>query len=240
MAGNKNFVEIYKDEDILVVNKAPGVPVIPGRNLKVKSLQEHLQQVYKQDIFVNHRIDRNTSGIVLFALNKEAHAYINNLFLKNKIDKIYQCICVGNLKEGQHTINKPIFIDSRSNKVSIKPNGKESISHYKGLSSKGNFHKVQVKIETGRTHQVRVHMASERLPILGDNLYNKKPFYFLKDLKKKFSVSKDKESRPIIGRQALHAYSLTLNHPVTNEDISFTAEWPKDMRAAWKILEKYG
>ncbi len=239
MAGNKAFTEIYKDDDIIVINKAPGYPVIPGRNLKLSSIVELLKAKYGENVFVNHRIDRNTSGIVLFAFNRESHAYINDLFLNNKVDKLYHCISAGKLKEGTHVIDKAIYINSRYNKVSIKPKGKKSVSIYKGIESKGEFHKIEVKIETGRTHQVRVHLASERLPILGDDLYNKKPFYYLKDLKKKFSTSKNKETRPIIGRQALHAYSLTVTHPKTQEEIIFTAEWPKDMKAAWNILYKY-
>lgn len=239
MAGNKLFTEIYKDEDILVVNKTAGIPVIPGRNLKISSLIELLKKEYKQEIFINHRIDRFTSGIVLFALHSEAHVAINEMFKNNEVDKIYQCIAVGKLEEGEHIVDKPIFIDSRSQKVSIKPKGKKSKSIYKGIESAGIFHKLEVKIETGRTHQVRVHMESERLPILGDALYNKKPFYYLKDIKKKFSESKHKESRPLISRQALHAYHLTITHPSSGKQISFTADWPKDMRACWNLLQKY-
>ena len=179
--------------------------------------------------------------IKTFALNKESHATINEMFQNNEVDKIYHCISAGNIKEGVHTIDKAIYINSRSPKVSLHPKGKKSISIYRGLESKGNFHKIEVKIETGRTHQVRVHMSSERLAILGDKLYNKNPFYYLKDLKKKkFSQSKNKEERPIIGRQALHAYSLQLKHPKTNKVLEFIAEWPKDMRAAWNVLKKYG
>lgn len=240
MAGNKYFSEIYKDEDILVVNKAPGIPVIPGRNLKVRSLVELLKSTYKQEIFVNHRIDRFTSGIVLFALNKEAHSAINTQFQNNEVKKVYQCICVGKANTEETLIDRPIFIDSRSQKVSIQPKGKKSISYYQALESAQNFHKVQVRIETGRTHQVRVHMASEKLPIIGDELYNKKPFYFLKDIKKKYSESKNKESRPLISRQALHAYELSFEHPTKKEVMHFSAEWPKDMKACWKVLQKYG
>jgi RluA family pseudouridine synthase len=239
MAGNKNYSTIFKDEDILVVNKQPGIPVIPGRNLKIKSLVESLKSEFNRDIFVNHRIDRFTSGIVLFALNKEAHASINEKFANNDVNKIYQCIAVGKLAEGEHVIDKPIFIDSRYQKVSIKPKGKISKSIYKGLKSAGNFHKVEVKIETGRTHQVRVHMSSENLPILGDELYNKKPFYYLKDIKKKYSENKNKESRPLISRQALHAFSLGISHPISGEEMQFNAEWPKDMKACWNMLQKY-
>lgn len=241
MAGNKNYIELYKDDHILVVNKLAGIPVIPGRNLQLKSLVDLLKEKHQQDIFVNHRIDRFTSGIVIFALNKESHANINEQFLNNEVDKLYHCISAGNIKEGEHVIDKAIYINARSPKVSLHPKGKKSISIYKGIESKGNFHKIEVKIETGRTHQVRVHMNSERLPILGDTLYNKNPFYYLKDLKKKkFSQNKNKEERPIIGRQALHAYSLRLKHPKTNKELVFSAEWPKDMRAAWNILKKYG
>ena len=239
MAGNKVYQEIYKDHDILVVNKAPGIPVIPGRNLKIKSLVEHLKVDYNQDIFVNHRIDRFTSGIVLFALSKDAHKFINEQFLNNKVNKYYQCISVGKLKQGKHLIDKPIFIDPRVQKVSIKPKGKKSVSIYEGLESAGQFHKIEVKIETGRTHQVRIHLASEKLPILGDQMYNKRPDYFLKDIKKKFSENKNREERPIIGRQALHAYSLEILHPTSGKSKKFIAEWPKDMRACWNMLTKY-
>ncbi len=240
MAASKYYSEIFKDDHLLVVNKQPGVPVIPGRNLKCAALRDILKQRYKQEIFVNHRIDRFTSGIVVFALDSATHSSLNEAFKLNKVQKSYQCISAGTLKDGSHVVDAPIFIDSRSPKVRIDPKGKNSLSRYKGIESVKNFHKLEIQIETGRTHQVRVHLAHEKLPILGDEVYNNRPFYYLKDLKKNFSENKLKEHRPIISRQALHAYAISFEHPHTNEFLTFTADWPKDMRACWNILKKYG
>ena len=237
MAKKKLYEIIWQDSDLLIANKSTGLPVIPGRNLEMLSLKQRLEKDLDIHLWTTHRIDKETSGLVVFAKNPEAHKAMNQLFLDHKIAKIYRCICRGTISTKEKTIDKPIFIDSKVQKVKIHPHGKASVSHFKSIETSKSFSLVQVRIETGRTHQVRVHLSTEGYPIIGDLLYNRTPEVFLKDIKKKFK-SKSVQERPMISRCALHAWGLSFIHPITNELLELESELPKDIRACWNQMVK--
>lgn len=238
MAKRLTYDILFQDDNILCVNKPSGMPVIPGRNLETLSLKQRLEKDLAQQIWVTHRIDKETSGIVLFAKTAEAHKLINMAFQDHKINKVYRCICRGSVKKDVQHVNKPIYIDSKTNKVKIHPHGKESRSSYKSIEISKSYSLVEVHIETGRMHQVRVHMSSEGYPIVGDQLYNNKPEIYLKDIKKKYKGDFYEDQRPMISRCALHAYGLSFVHPITGEKMKIHSELPKDIKACWNQLHK--
>ena len=239
MAKSK-FQIIFQDEDIIVVNKSSGITVIPTRSGRPLSLKQMLETQLESDIFIVHRIDRETSGIVILAKNEASHKALNHQFLKRIVTKEYICLSKGNTGENWEEIDKPILQDSRSKTVRINHEGKKAISHYKSLANSKRYCKNLVRIETGRMHQIRVHMASVGHPILGDILYNKNPEVYLSSFKKKYTLRKhSSQEESLMKRAALHAYSLEIVHPRTEEKLKFTADLPKDIRACWNQIEKW-
>ena len=234
------FSIIYEDNDIIVVNKTTGITVIPNRTGSEKSLKDYLELKTGNEIWVVHRIDRETSGIVIFGKNELAHRALNHQFLKRIVTKEYVCLCNGNTTEEWREINKPILQDSRSKMVRINPAGKKAISHFKCVENSKRYSKNIVRIETGRMHQIRIHMASVGHPILGDELYNKNPEILLSSFKKKYVSGKSfSEEKSLMQRAALHAFSLRIVHPITEKEMYFEAELPKDMNACWTQIQKW-
>lgn len=231
---------IYQDDSILVANKSTGITVIPTRNGIPKSLKEYLETELKQDLWTVHRIDKETSGIVIFANNEIAHRELSLQFQKRIVTKEYLCLTAGNGINEWKEINRPILVDSRSKTVSISRDGKKAISHYKCLENSKRYSKHLVKIETGRMHQIRIHMATVGHPILGDELYNRHHEVFLSTFKKKYTRGRqDKQERSLMLRSALHAYTLEIIHPETEEKMKFEAPLPKDIKACWNQISKW-
>lgn len=236
----KLYEIIYQDDVILVANKTTGITVIPTRTGVPRSLKDYLEIEVGHNLFTVHRIDKETSGIVIFAKNEEAHKNLSLQFQKRKVVKEYLCLTAGNGLNQWKEINKPILIDSRSKTVKINQDGKYAISHYKCIENSKRFSKHLVKIETGRMHQIRIHMASVGHPILGDELYNRHPKVLLSSFKKKYSrTNRDKEERSLMQRAALHAYTLEIIHPTTNDKMKFSATLPKDINACWNQISKW-
>ncbi len=242
MAKNKNKVEIlFEDESIVVVNKPAGVLSIPDRfkpelpNLKNLLLQD------REVIIPVHRLDKFTSGIIIFAKTPEAHRDLSNQWQGKKVDKTYLAFVQGIPNNETGSIDKPIASDpSRPGKMKINRNGKQAVSHYKVLEVYQDIALVEVKIETGRTHQIRVHLRSIGHPLLVDKDYAKKEAWYLSSFKgKKFSKGKAEEERPLLSRLSLHAKTLVFKNPSTQEEQVLTAEFPKDLRALSKQLEKW-
>ena len=241
MSKSKFYEVIYEDKSILVLNKESGIPVVPTRDPNEKSLVKILQSKYDQHIYVVHRIDRETSGIIVFAFSEEAHKNLNSQFYKREVVKHYLCISHGVGGSDWKTVQKKISLDGNSHKMKIDPmNGKDALSHYKSLDVSKRYSRNIVKIETGRTHQVRIHMASEALPLLGDTLYNRNPKLKLSYIKKKYVPGgKGKDERSLMRRTALHAHSLKFRHPITGMELEYEAAEPKDMRACWNQISKW-
>lgn len=237
---NRKIDILFEDDYLIAVNKPAGVLSIPDRfRAEMPNMLALLKAQY-EEIFTLHRLDKGTSGLLLFAKTAEAHRSLSIAFEKRKISKTYHAVCQGVSSETEGSILKNIAPHpSKAGKMTINKSGKVAVSHFKILQSFSNYHLVEVIIETGRTHQVRLHLQSIGLPILGDALYGKGDF-FLRELKgRKYQLGKSREERPLLSRAALHAHALAFQHPVLDKKIALEAPHPKDIRATLNQLTKW-
>ena len=242
MSKKKEILEIiFEDDSIVVINKLAGILSIPDRfRLELANLKTELLMT-RTEIIPVHRLDKYTSGVILFAKNAETHRLLNKQFQERKVEKKYWALTQGIPTPATGTINKSIAADkSRSGKMKISRQGKQAISHYKVLRQFGDIALVEVAIDTGRTHQIRVHMKSIGHPLLVDKDYGEQEGWYLSTLKKKkFRKGKEAEEKPLLGRLSLHAKTLSITHPQTKGSMTFEADLPKDLRATLKQLEKW-
>ncbi len=205
---------IYEDDYLLIINKNPGIIIHNGKD-NYDSLANLVAGYYLENgIYLNvryaHRIDNETSGLIIFCKDILTHAYMNHYIETHDIRRTYRLLITGKLRENKGTIDKPIGEDRHSNKMRISQTGKESITQYKVLKAYNDYSYLECTLLTGRKHQIRVHMASLGHPLLGDLLYGAKDEY--------------------IDRCALHSYSVKFIHPVFKEEMEFIAELPSDMK----------
>ena len=230
---------IYHDDDLLVADKPNGLTVIPERfNTTKPCLQSILEEKYGK-LWVVHRIDRETTGLVCFARNEDAHRNLSKQFEARGVRKIYKVIVSGRLEGQEGEIDSPIL--ERANKpgtMMIHPKGKEALTLFSVEEQFRSCALLNVEIKTGRTHQIRLHFASAGHPLLVDSIYGQHEAFYLSSIKKKYKQS-DPEEKPIISRLTLHAYELELDHPATGERMKFMAPLPHDMEALLKVLRKY-
>lgn len=222
IAPEKIDIEIvYEDEDILVVNKKPFMVVHPTKTYQSGTLANGVINYFmetNQNCIVRlvSRLDMNTSGLIIIAKNQFSHGMLSKAMSENKVEKRYLAIAHGIFKEKQGTINKPIYrpegIENGTRRI-VDERGQRSITHYKVVEEFGDSSLVECKLETGRTHQIRVHLSYLGHPIYGDVLYG----------------DGDNEGH-LIERQALHAYGLDFKSPRTEKELSLRAELPDDMK----------
>ena len=236
---------VYEDEDLIAINKPSGLLSIPDRAGKEESLKS-LLQASRENIYTVHRLDKDTSGLIIFAKNENAHRHLSMQFAtknadeeKSTISKIYVGLVMGQPANESGTINLPIAENmvNRGTMV-INRRGKPAITDYEVLEKFGNYSWVQFRIHTGRTHQIRVHMKNLGHPIVSDALYGDGKPVLLSSLKPKFKLSKNElEERPILPRLALHAYRLGFTKP-NDEKMELQADLPKDLKATLQQLTK--
>jgi len=236
---------IFENEKFVAVNKPAGLLTIPDRHDEtINSLYKILQQQY-QKIFIVHRLDKETSGIILFAKDEATHKFLSQLFEQRNVEKYYLGIIQGtlqNLPAGRQvkkgTIEAPIMEHPSGKGMMVHAKGKQSVTEYEVLEEYGIYSLVQFQIHTGRTHQIRVHMKLAGHPIACDELYGDPKPILLSSFKKKFKLSKhDEEERPLLSRLALHSYELKFKDQ-DNKAYDLKAELPKDMRAFLQQLKK--
>ncbi|QXM05479.1 RluA family pseudouridine synthase [Crassaminicella indica] len=213
---------VYEDVDLLIVNKQPGIVVHPTRRHPTGTMANALinYMIKKGESFkirfVN-RLDRDTSGLIIIAKNPYAQQELSKQMQENKVEKIYLSVVKGVIKEHKGTIDEPIGRPDPDNiQRKVYAQGQPSITHYEVIDRLDDATVIRVKLETGRTHQIRVHMSHIGYPLIGDELYG----YV---------------DEKLIKRQALHAEKLIFYQPRTNELIEVTAPIPKDIK---QLIEK--
>jgi 23S rRNA pseudouridine1911/1915/1917 synthase len=246
---NKIPLEIvYEDNDIIIINKHPGVVVHPGAGNYENTIVNGLLYKYQNNLSsvggklrpgIVHRIDKDTSGIIVVAKNDNAHIKLSEQFSRHSIKRIYEALIWGVLKPQKGKINERISrsIKNRQLMAVRKEKGKIAITNYKTLKifQNSNLPKISLiecELETGRTHQIRVHMNFKGSPIVGDKSYGK-----LKKKFKKIDLSIEKKINNF-NRQALHAKSLGFIHPTSSKKIFFQAKRPDDFDRLIKSLNK--
>jgi RluA family pseudouridine synthase len=243
---------VFEDEHLLAVNKPARLLTSPDRydpnrpNL-MKLLHAGIAagkpwaSVRKLDYLANaHRLDFETTGVLLLAKNKPALVKLANLFGSEKPLKTYVALVQGTPEEDEFEVDASIAPHPTTvGLMRVEPKrGKKSRTQFRVLEKFRGHTLLECRPLTGRTHQIRVHLRHVRLPIVGDTLYRGGKLW-LSELKRNFRLKPNKEERPLISTVALHAESLSLPHPLSGEQITMTAPWPKDLEVAVKYLRKF-
>ncbi len=234
------LVVIFENDDFIALNKPAGLLTIPDRTQSERSLKDILIERYGT-IFTVHRLDKDTSGLVLFAKNEAAHKYFSNLFEERKIEKYYLGIIHGLPANLSGTIDAPIAEHAiHKGLMTVHRNGKSSSTGYEVIDANRHYSLVSFQLHTGRTHQIRVHAKNIGHPLACDELYGDGKPVLLSSIKKKFKLSRhDEEERPMIARLALHSYKLIFTDIAGNK-MELIAEMPKEFRALMTQLKKNG
>jgi 23S rRNA pseudouridine955/2504/2580 synthase/23S rRNA pseudouridine1911/1915/1917 synthase len=229
---------VFENKSFVAINKPAGLLSIPDREQSQPSLKDMLLEKYGT-IFTVHRLDKDTSGLIVFAKTEAAHKYFSNLFEERKIEKYYQGLVHGIPAAKKGTIDAPIAEHTLQRGLYVvHRRGKPSVTDYEVIQEHKYFSLVQFQLHTGRTHQIRVHCKNIGHPLACDELYGDGKPVLLSSFKKKFKLSKhDEEERPMLNRLALHSYRLKFTD-ADGKVIDLEAELPKDIRALLNQLQK--
>ena len=233
-----DFEVHHESDDFIIINKPAGLVMHPGSGCYDKTLANGL--IFRYPELANlprsgivHRLDKDTSGVLLIAKNEQFRNYFIDQMQQRKVVKEYTAIVVGSTL-GSFSIDEPIGRDKfNRTKMSIRPDGKEALTFVRSSERVGNYSILDISIETGRTHQIRVHLSSKKLPIVGDNTYDPGR-----------SIAKDSSEKLIeiirsFSRQALHARFLSFVCNKTQNEISFNIQVPTDMKKLISDIKKH-
>ena len=221
---------VYEDEDLAIVNKPQGMVVHPSAGHPKGTLVNRLMYHFQGQLSgingvlrpgIVHRIDKDTSGLLVICKSDRAHNALSTMLADHDITRKYHAIVYGNIKEEEGTIDQPLGrATADRKKMAIVPGGRRAVTHYKVLERFGVFTYIEVTLETGRTHQIRVHMKSIQHPVLGDPLYG--PMTFNKEQGRLIASVKEEISHG----QLLHAKVLGFRHPVSGTYMEWESELP--------------
>lgn len=231
---------IYEDEDIIALNKPSGLLSIPDRyDASRPNLYAMLKARY-DNIFTIHRLDFETSGIILFAKNETAFREMNLQFEHRTLSKLYLAIAEGQVQKEEGEIDLSIEEDTK-NKGLMKTGfkGKPSLTLYKVLERFRHFTWMVLELKTGRTHQARIHLKAIGHPLSVDKDYGVRSEFYLSSIKPGYKTGKFTEEIPMVNRHTLHAAMLRFMHPRSRQEMELSADLPKDMRVMLEMLRKY-
>ena len=231
---------IFEDDDLLVANKPSGITTIPDRFGKYVSLQGLLEKQYGK-LFVVHRIDRDTSGIVCFAKNEAAHRHLSMQFQHHEVQKFYKAFVQGKMPYATGDIDGPIAEHpGKPGAMMVSKQGKEALTIFEVEEEFKHVSLLNIEIKTGRTHQIRVHMKHIGHPIVCDDVYgNTAPILLSSIKRKKFKLAKaEDEERPLLNRLALHAWKLSFGD-TNGTRVELEAPVSKDLKALLQQFEKW-
>lgn len=227
---------IYEDDDLLVINKPSGMVVHPAAGNEEGTLVNALLYHCRDSLSgvggekrpgIVHRIDKDTSGLLAVAKNDEAHIALSAQLEDHSMYRVYHALVSGGFREDEGTVNLPIGRHPRDRKkMAVVAGGREAVTHYRVLARYGQVSYLSLRLETGRTHQIRVHMAAKGHPLLGDGVYGggNTPF--------------ERRHASLFSGQCLHAKELSFRHPRTGEEMSFSSPLPPDFLKLLSILEE--
>ncbi|MCX6208712.1 MAG: RNA pseudouridine synthase [Bacteroidetes bacterium] len=233
----KDLDIIFENNDFIAINKPAGLFSVPDRSGKETSLKQVIEQEFEK-IYIVHRLDKETSGIIIFAKNAIVHKALSEMFEHRKIEKYYVGLVNGSLYNQTGTIDAAIA-EHHTNKgqMMTSTKGKASLTNYEVLKDYKLYSWVKFRIHTGRMHQIRVHSKHIGHAIVCDSLYGDGKPVLLSAFKKKYKLSKNElDETPILSRVGLHAYQLIFEW--NDKKIDLIAEPPKDLRALLQQLEK--
>lgn len=235
-----NFKDLilFENEDYIVINKPPFVASLDERGAagagEVNILR--LARLYTEDAQICHRLDKETSGAIVIAKNPEAYRNLSIQFEKRKVNKIYHAVVDGQFQFDNLFVDLPILNDGNKNVTIDRQEGKRAETYFNSLKYYKHYTLVECKPVTGRMHQIRIHLATQRAAICGDTMYRGKPV-FLSKIKRGYRLT-DEEEQPIMKRFALHAKKITFKG-LDGKDILVEAPYPKDFATLLKLLDKF-
>ncbi len=236
----QDFEIIFEDDNLIAVNKPSGLLSIPDRYDKTAPSLDRLLKDKYDEIYVVHRLDRDTSGVMLFAKDADTHRDLNIQFEKHTVKKIYHAVVSGIVPDDSIDIDIPLLPNpGKGGGVIPSARGKESLTILTVLERFRISTLVECNLITGRQHQLRVHVAAIGHPLLVDDLYNENKAFFLSSIKRKFNLAKNEEEQPIIKRITMHSKSVEFVHPKSLEKVVFECDYPKDFRVMLELLRKY-
>ena len=231
---------LSEDDDYIFINKSAGMLTLPDRfDNSIPSLY-HILKVHYGDIFIVHRIDKQTSGVIAFAKNADAHKELNQQFESHQVKKTYWALVQGTLKNDNGEIDLAIG-ESSSKAGTMKidtANGKKSVTEYRVIERFINYTLVEVEPLSGRTHQIRVHFKAIGHPLAVDELYGNANGIKLSAIKKNYKIKGGDVEKPLISRLTLHAKSLSFHHFRSRQAVTVEAPLPKDFDRTVKQLRK--
>lgn len=226
---------IFENENLIVINKPPFVASLDEREGGDINILR-LAKLYHHDAQICHRLDKDTSGAMIIAKNPETYRFISMQFEHRAVKKVYHAVVDGTHSFNNVLVDLPILNVGKGNVMISKNEGKRADTYFKSLVFFKHYTLIEARPVTGRMHQIRIHLATQKASISGDEMYGGKPV-FLSKIKRNYRPSKNEEEQAIMKRFALHSRSVTFAI-AENDTQTFTAEYPKDFAVLLKLLQK--